>query len=129
MSRQQGTTDPSSSKEELDGKDGNENEQASFDENEDEKARNEEIANQLLIDDVVKELIEMELKQRKKKGDTEGFEAGMEHWLKFNIWKVEEEWKEKKASEAKKATIQTSRRSWSKRPQSQTKERKIPGKI
>ena len=60
MSRQQGTTDPSSSKEELDGKDGNENEQASFDENEDEKARNEEIANQLLIDDVVKELIDMD---------------------------------------------------------------------
>ena len=37
---------------------------------------------------MVKELIEMELKQRKKDGDTEGFEAGSEHWLKliFGRW-------------------------------------------
>ena len=53
----------------------------SKDEDEDEKARNEETTNQWLIDDVVKELIEMELKQREKEGETEGFEAGSEHWL------------------------------------------------
>ena len=66
------------------------------DKDEDEKARDEETINQWVIDDVVKELIEMELKQREKEGDTEGFEAGSEHWLKFNIWKVEQDWKKTK---------------------------------
>ena len=75
---------------------------------EDEKAKNEEIKKQLVIDDVVKELIEMELKQRKKDGDTEGFEAGSEHWLKFNIWKVEQDWRKQKDNEAKKeSTLET----------------------
>ena len=48
------------------------------------------------MDKVVKELIEMELKQREQEGDTEGFEAGSEHWLKFKIWKVEQDWKKTK---------------------------------
>ena len=73
MSRQQGPADPPSSRKEIESKD----------EDEDEKVRNEEIANQWLIDDVVKELIEMELKQREKEVDTEGFEAGSEDWLKL----------------------------------------------
>ena len=73
MSRQQGPEDPPSSRKEIESKD----------EDEDEKVRNEEIANQWLIDDVVKELIEMGLKQIEKEVDTEGFEAGSEHWLKF----------------------------------------------
>ena len=38
----------------------------------------------------------MELKQREKEGDMEGFEAGLEHWLKFNIWKVDQDWKKTK---------------------------------
>ena len=73
MSRQQGPADPPSNRKEIE----------SNDEDEDEQARNEEIANQWLIDDVVKELIEMELKQREKEVDTEGFEAGSEDWLKL----------------------------------------------
>ena len=73
MSRQQGPADPPSNRKEIE----------SNDEDEDEQARNEEIANQWLIDDVVKELIEMGLKQIEKGVDTEGFEAGSEHWLKF----------------------------------------------
>ena len=81
---------------------------------------------------MVKELIEMELKQRKKDGDTEGFEAGSEHWLKFNIWKVEQDWKKNKRTIKPKQralwrllTISTSL-SLKRRPQSKTKERKIP---
>ena len=61
------------------------------------KARNEDNVNQQLIDDVVKDLIEMKLKLRKKEGDTKGFVAGSKHWLKFKIWKVEQEWNKKQA--------------------------------
>ena len=43
-----------------------------------------------MIDDVVEDLVKMELKQRDKEGDTEGFEAGSNHWLKFKIWQVEQ---------------------------------------
>ena len=46
-----------------------------------EKARNEDIVNKWLIDDAVEFLIEMELKNRKKEGDTKGFEEGSEYWL------------------------------------------------
>ena len=34
----------------------------------------------------------MELNHRKKEGDVEGLEAGLDHWQKFQIWKVEQEW-------------------------------------
>ena len=57
--------------------------------------------NQWLIDDAVKDLIEIELKQREKEGVVEGFEAGSNHWLKFKIRKLEEEWKEEQAEAAK----------------------------
>ena len=53
-----------------------------------------------MIDDVVKELTEMELNQRKKEGDEEGFEKSSHHWLKFNIWKVEQELEAEKAEAA-----------------------------
>ena len=57
---------------------------------------------------VIQPLIEMKLKQRKKDGDTEGFEAGSEHWLKLNIWKVEQDWRKQKDNEAKKeSTLET----------------------
>ena len=46
-----------------------------------ENARNEDIVNKWLIDDWVGDLIEMELKNRKKEGDTKGFEEGSEYWL------------------------------------------------
>ena len=52
-------------------------------EDEDEETENERKVNQWLIDDAVKDLIEMELNQRKKEGDVEGFEAGSDHWLKL----------------------------------------------
>ena len=39
----------------------------------DEGTENEKKVNQWLIDDVVKDLVEMELNQRKKEGDEEGF--------------------------------------------------------
>ena len=67
----------------------------------DEGTENEKKVNQWLIDDVVKDLVEMELNQRKKEGDEEGFEEGSLHWLKFKIWKVEQEWKEEQAEAAK----------------------------
>ena len=53
-----------------------------------EKARNEDIVNKWLIDDAVEFLIEMELKNRKKEGDTKGFEEMSEYWLnsKFENW-------------------------------------------
>ena len=41
------------------------------------------------------------MNQRKKKGDVEGFEAGLNHWLKFKIWKVERELEEEQAKAAK----------------------------
>ena len=44
-----------------------------------EKARNEDIVNKWLIDDAVEFLIEMELKNRKKEGDTKGFEEMSEY--------------------------------------------------
>ena len=43
---------------------------------EEEKTENEKRVNQWLIDDAVKDLIEMELKQREKEGDVEVFEVG-----------------------------------------------------
>ena len=45
------------------------------------KARNEYIVNKWLIDAVVGDLIEMELNNRKKEEDTQGFEEGSEYWL------------------------------------------------
>ena len=53
-----------------------------------EKAHNEDIVNKWLIDDAVEFLIEMELKNRKKEGDTKGFEEMSEYWLnsKFGNW-------------------------------------------
>ena len=52
-------------------------------ENEDEETENERKVNQWLIDDAMKDIIEMELNQRKKEEDVEGFEAGSDHWLKL----------------------------------------------
>ena len=66
-----------------------------------EKARNEDIVNKWLFYDAVEDLIEMELENRRKEGDTEGFEEGSEYWLKFKIWKLEQDWNEKQADEAK----------------------------
>ena len=43
----------------------------------------------------------MELIQRKKEGNLEGYEEGSEYWLKFNIWKTEQDWKIQKEHEAK----------------------------
>ena len=63
---------------------------------EDEKAKIEE--DQMVIDEAVKALVEMELKQRKKEGDLEGYEAGSEYWLKFNIWKTEQDCKKTKGA-------------------------------
>ena len=56
---------------------------------EDEKAKIEE--DQMVINEAVKALVEMELIQRKKEGDFEGYEEGLEYWLKFNIWKTEQD--------------------------------------
>ena len=56
---------------------------------EDGKAKIEE--DQMVIDEAVKALVEMELIQRKKEGDLEGYEEGSEYWLKFNIWKTEQD--------------------------------------
>ena len=67
----------------------------------DEGTENEKKVNQWLIDDVVKDLVEMELNQRKKEGDEEGFKEGSLHWLKLKIWKVEQECKEEQAEAAK----------------------------
>ena len=50
-----------------------------------EKARNEDIVNKWLIDDAVEFLIEMELKNRKKEGDTKGFEEMSEYWLNSKL--------------------------------------------
>ena len=46
---------------------------------------------QMVIDEAVKALVEMELIQRKNGGDLEGYEEGSEYWLKFNIWKTEQD--------------------------------------
>ena len=54
----------------------------------DEKARLEE--EQLVWDETVKDMMNMELKQRKDEGDMEGFERGSNYRLRFNIWKTEE---------------------------------------
>ena len=40
----------------------------------------------------------MELIQRKKEGNLEGYEEGSEYWLKFNILKTEQDWKKNKRS-------------------------------
>ena len=50
---------------------------------------------------MVKDLVEMELDNRKKDGDEEGLEEGSLHWLKFKIWKLENDWKEELAEAAK----------------------------
>ena len=60
----------------------------------DERAKIEE--DQMVIDEAFKELIEMELKQKKKEGDWEGYDEGSANWLKFNIWKTEQDWKKTK---------------------------------
>ena len=52
----------------------------------------------MVIDEAVKALVEMELIQRKKEGDLEGYEEGSEYWLKFNIWKTEQDWKKTKGA-------------------------------
>ena len=67
MGRQQGPADSPNNRTESESKDEDEDEK---EEEEDEKAKNENIVNQWLIDDVVKELIEMELEKREKAGDT-----------------------------------------------------------
>ena len=64
--------------------------------NEEGKAKIEE--DQLVFDEAVKALVEMELIQRKKEGDLEGYEEGSEYWLKFNILKTEQDWKKNKRS-------------------------------
>ena len=46
---------------------------------------------QMVIDEAVKALVEMEFIQRKNEGDLEGYEEGLEYWLKFNIWKMEQD--------------------------------------
>ena len=46
---------------------------------------------QMVIDEAVKALVEMEFIQRKNEGDLEGYEEGSEYWLKFNIWKTEQD--------------------------------------
>ena len=67
---------------------------------EDGKTKIEEV--QMVIDEAVKALVEMELIQRKKEGNLEGYEEGSEYWLKFNILKTEQDWKKKqKEHEAK----------------------------
>ena len=58
---------------------------------------------QWMIDNVVEELEKMELSQREKEGDDEGFEHMSDHWLKFTIWKVEQEWAGEKFNEAQKS--------------------------
>ena len=63
---------------------------------EDGKAKIEE--DQMSIDEAVKALVEMELIQRKKDRDLEGYEEGSEYWLKFNIWKTEQDWKKTKGA-------------------------------
>ena len=77
-----------------------EREEEDMTEEEEEGTENERKINQWLIDDVVKDLVEMELNHRKKEGYEEGFEAGSNHWLKFKIWKVEREWEEEQAEAA-----------------------------
>ena len=64
--------------------------------NEEGKAKIEE--DQMVIDEAVKALVEMELIQRKKEGDLEGYEEGSEYWLKFSIWKTEKDWKKTKGA-------------------------------
>ena len=76
------------------------NEEEGMAEERDEGTENERKVNQWLIDGVVKDLVEKELCQRKKEGDEEGFEACSIHWLKFKIWKVEQDWKEEHAEAA-----------------------------
>ena len=77
-----------------------EDEEESRAQEEDEGTENEKKVNRWLIDDVVKDLIEMELDNSKKEGVEEGFEEGSLHWLKFKIWKVEQDWKEEQAGAA-----------------------------
>ena len=52
----------------------------------------------MVIDEAVKALVEMELIQRKKEGNLQGYAKGAEYWLKFNIWKTEQHWKKNKRS-------------------------------
>ena len=65
----------------------------------DEKARLEE--EQPVWDETVKDMINMELKQRKDDGDMDGFERGSNYRLRFNIWRTKREWKLQRMHEAK----------------------------
>ena len=65
----------------------------------DEKARLEE--EQLVWDETVKDMMNMEIKQRKDEGDMEGIERGSNYRLRFNIWRTEREWKLQRMHEAK----------------------------
>ena len=58
-----------------------------------------ELADQANIDEVVEQMAKMEIKQRKDEGDEESHEQLSNHWLKFKIWKVEEEWQAAKFNE------------------------------
>ena len=44
------------------------------------------------IEDVVEDMAKLEVNKREVKGDEKGFEQLSDHWLKFKIWKVEQEW-------------------------------------
>ena len=37
--------------------------------------------------------MKIEIRQRRNKGDNEGYECGSKHQLMFNIWKVEKDWR------------------------------------
>ena len=50
------------------------------------------MADQAKIDEVVEQLAKMEIKERKDEGDKESHEQLSNHWLKFKIWKFEQEW-------------------------------------
>ena len=56
---------------------------------------------ELILDEPVEKMMNMEIYQRKDKGDMEGFERGLKYCLEFNIWKTEREWKLQKMHEAK----------------------------
>ena len=62
-----------------------ESEEEDLVEDEDEATENERKVNQWLIDDAIKDLIEMELNQRKKERYVEGFELGLDPWQTFQI--------------------------------------------
>ena len=53
----------------------------------DERAKMEE--KQVEIDETVKQMMDMEIRQREAEGDREGFEEGSKYRLEFDIWKTE----------------------------------------